>query len=421
LPPRPETQTAKAGSSGETDVPETVSVELSPNRIEVEPGAKPVDAAVGLRNLTGVVSQYTIEIADIEQDWFTIPVPSVGLFPQDREQVRISFHPPKRGDLRAGEYPFRILVRGRGGVQEQSAEGVLDIRGFAVYRLDLMPRRMTDHDLGEFKLVISNTGTADIRVAIEARDEEDACIIKFPQGDEYAVEAGSRVTVPFLVQPKRRPWAGPDHPYNVIVTARPKEARGLPQSLTAQFVHRPHLPSWAPVWNVLKVLGIVFAVLALVVLLVVTPIGATLLRSARIFLGPICAATLGQVPVVGRAVCSTIILQTTIPDLPNRTGQAGVTGATGATAAAPPPPADPCEFSLGFKEFADAFPGVVGACAGSAQYDVFGNVYQNTGTGMLIWQKGTNRIYLLSGSRTYTYAGGQVQVIDSAPPGLPGR
>jgi uncharacterized membrane protein len=192
-------------------VPDTVSVELSPNRIEVEPGSKPVDASVGLRNLTGVVSQYTIEIADIEQDWFTIPVPSVGLFPQDREQVRISFHPPKRGDLRAGEYPFRILVRGRSGVQEQSAEGVLDVRGFAVYRLDLMPRRMTDHDLGEFKLVISNTGTADIRVAIEARDEEDACIIKFPQGDEVAVEAGSRVTVPFLVQPRRRPWAGPDH------------------------------------------------------------------------------------------------------------------------------------------------------------------------------------------------------------------
>ena len=168
-------------------MPETVAVELTPNRIEVEPGAKPVEAAIGLRNLSGIVSQYTIEIADLEADWYSIPVPSVGLFPQDKEQVRISFHPPKRPDLRAGVYPFRILVRGRGGVQEQSTDGVLDVRGFSVYRLDLAPRRLIDHDEGEFKLVVTNSGTADVTLEIDARDDEDQCTIKFPKGDVVKV------------------------------------------------------------------------------------------------------------------------------------------------------------------------------------------------------------------------------------------
>jgi hypothetical protein len=394
-------------------VPETVAVELTPARIEVEPGARPVEASIGLKNLGGVVSQYTVEVADLEPDWFTVPVPSVGLFPQDREQVRITFHPPKRPNLRSGEYPFRILIRGRGGVQEQSAEGVLDVRGFAVYRLDLQPRRLTDHSEGEFKLVVSNTGTADIKLELEARDEEDTCAITFPKGDLIQVDAGSRVTVPFVVRPRQRAWVGPDKTHTVSLTARPQEARGLPQNISAQYTHRPYLGSWEPVWNVARVAGIGVAILAVILLLFFSPIGGALMQRGRIVLGPACVQTVGNIPLFGRAICSAITLSMPL----NISGPGGARTAQGATAAvaAPAPTTAPCDYTFGFKDFSDTFPLLVGGCSSVVQYDVFGNNYQSTSGGMLIWQKATNRIFFMSGSRTYEYSNGTVQVVNGLP------
>ena len=32
----------------------------------------------------------------LDPEWFTAPVASVALFPQDRDQLHLSFHPPRR-------------------------------------------------------------------------------------------------------------------------------------------------------------------------------------------------------------------------------------------------------------------------------------------------------------------------------------
>ncbi|HET7768419.1 MAG TPA: hypothetical protein VFN74_06550 [Chloroflexota bacterium] len=409
-------------------MPETVAVELLPNRIEVEPGSKPVDASVGLRNLSGVVSQYTIEIADLESDWYTVPVPSVGLFPQDHEQVRISFHPPKRPDLRAGAYPFRILVRGRGGVQEQSTEGVLDVRGFAVYRLDLTPRRLVDHDEGDFKLVVTNSGTADVTLELEARDDEDQTTLIFPKGDVWKVEAGSKATIPFTVRPRVRPWIGPDRSYTVQLTARPQEARGLPQTISAQYTHRPYLASWDPVMSFLRIAGIIAVVLIILWFLFVSPFGGEFTRRLRVFVSPACTAFIGNVPVIGRVVCSSVVGATMRAGNPTPPGTStAASGTTGAPGAAAPSVAGqpssgpvgggaassggPCEFALGFRAFADAFPGIVGRCTAAEAHDGFGNGYQNTTNGVLVWQKGTNQIFFMAENRTYTFVNGAAQVV----------
>lgn len=404
-------------------MPETVSVELSPNRIEVEPGAKPVEATVGLRNLSGVVSQYTIEIADLEPDWYSVPVPSIGLFPQDKEQVRITFHPPKRSDLRAGAYPFRILVRGRGGVQEHSSDGVLDVRGFAVYRLDLMPRRMVDHDEGDFKLVISNTGTADVTLELEARDDQDLCNISFPKGDVIKIEAGTKASVPFVIRPRVRPWVGADQNYTIQLTARPQEARGLPQNITAQYTHRPYLASWDPVWAFIRIAGIVLAVLLVLWFLFASPFGGEFTRRLRVFISPACTAFVGNVPIVGRIICSSVVgaSMATRPGQPGQPGSSAAAGGavragTGATGAGSTIPVQPCEFALGFSQFAESFPSVIGQCAAPESYDAFGNGFQHTTNGVLLWQKGNNQVYFLADNRTYSFSNGSAQVVSGPPP-----
>lgn len=393
-------------------MPETVDVELTPNRIEVEPGAKPVEATVGLRNLGNVVSQFTIEVADLEPDWFTVPVPSVGLFPQDREQVRITFHPPKRPNLRAGTYPFRVLVRGRGGVQEHSTDGILDVRGFAVYRLDMTPRRQTHSRDGVYKLQVINSGTADVRLELEARDDEDACDVIFPKEDSVMVEAGTKGSVPFVVKPRERPWFGPEKPYGITVTARPQDARGSPQSVSGQYTHKPLIQSWGPLWTVLKVALVILVIVGLIFLLMRSNIGRQLGQRYWLVANAACVAA-RAIPAVGTMIC-----WLAVPALAGQ-GQAAVAGAggTGGAAGSRPPQgaAGACEFQFGFKEFHDADPELVGTCVSSVSYDVFGNGFQNSTKGVLVWQKGVNTIYYLSGDKTYALRGGRPQVV--AAPG----
>src|SRR5579859_6774999 len=119
----PDGNASRAG----TATPSMITVELSPAHVEMEPGGTPVEVVATLQNLSNVVEQYSIEVTGLEPDWFTAPVASVSLFPQDKDQVRISLHPPKRPGLRAGSYPFRVVARARGNATQTSAAGVLDV------------------------------------------------------------------------------------------------------------------------------------------------------------------------------------------------------------------------------------------------------------------------------------------------------
>lgn len=403
----------------------TVSVELTPSRMEVEPGGAPVELTVGLRNLGSVVSQFTVEVADLEPDWYSIAAPTVGLFPQDGDAVRVSFHPPKSKNLRAGEYPFRVLVRGRGGVQEQSSQGVLDVQGVAVFRLDIEPRKITDRGHGDFRLVITNSGTADVALAIEGRDEEDACSIAFPKGESTVVEAGTRRTVPLRVKAKKRPWVGADHPYGFSLTARPTLGRGSPQTLSGQFVHRAYLQSWAPVVTLLRYMGIALAILAIAWVILYTSIGEVLRQRSRAILQPACVATIGRIPVLGYSICSALTMA--IPLNVGDTVGAKSTSAKPATKG--PSPAGPggtsseatpsnCDFQNGFLEFSAKFPLLLGNCTSTVSYDSFGNAYQSTDHGMLLWYKFSNLIYFDSSSIRYQFLDNYVQVIDALPPDL---
>src|SRR6266705_2501179 len=101
------------------DTLQRLQVELGPSRVEVEPGATPAEATVTLQNLGNVVG--------LDPEWFTAPVASVALFPQDRDQLHLTFHPPRRPGVKAGTYPFKVVVRARSGAPEESVEGILDV------------------------------------------------------------------------------------------------------------------------------------------------------------------------------------------------------------------------------------------------------------------------------------------------------
>ncbi|MGH2354651.1 MAG: hypothetical protein ACRDI2_16325 [Chloroflexota bacterium] len=365
-------------------MPDQVPVELNPSKIEIEPGAAPVQATVTIQNLGDVVEQYNVEVDGLDSEWFTAPVAAVGLFPGDQEQVRISFHPPKREGMRAGAYPFRVVVRGRNGIQEIGADGVLDVRGTAIFRLDMTPRRQTARGKGSYRLKVINSGGVDVELGLEARDAEEACTFAF-RDEAPSVAAGKTGEVPFTVRPKSRPWVGQERSYEFMITARPQNARGQSQSVSGQFTHRPLFRDWG--WLRRTAIWTGAGLLALVLVSVVLPgaFGRELGFRAQVAWAQTCGRILFRIPVVGpRLNCA-----------PGRL----------------PTPDAQCVFERGFKIFAEADPQLVGNCTTSVVYDNFGNGLQFTDRGVLFWQKDSNTVYFFINDSVFAYLESKPQLL----------
>jgi hypothetical protein len=360
-------------------------VELSPSEIQIEPGGSAVEAVVTLQNLGAVVEQYLVEVIGLDPEWFSAPVGSVGLFPQDTDQIRITFHPPKRQNLRAGSYPFQIKVRSRGGAQEELTSGTLAVRGFAVYRLDLTPFKQTGRGSGRFTVQLTNTGTGDTRVSLEARDSEEACAIRFPKDDTPLVPAGSKTELPLVITPKSRPLVGPERRYDFTVTARPKDSRGEAKTAPGQFTYRPLFASLAWVRRAIVYLVIVLGILVIANLVLASSFPGEFPRRVQIAKSEACGA-IARVPLLG-ILCPGGPAPTIVADRN-------------------------CTFDQGFSDFAKSDPQLIGDCTTRVSYDGFGNGIQYTTNGVLFWLKGSNTSYFYTKDSLYAYIDKKSRLLD---------
>jgi hypothetical protein len=393
------------------DTLQRLLVELSPTRLEVEPGASPGEATITLQNLGNVVEQYSADVVGLDAEWFTAPVASVSLFPQDRDQLRVSFHPPKRTGIKSGTYPFRVVVRARSGAQEETVEGVLEVRGFAVYRLDLVPRRQTART-GRFRLQVANTGTADVVLALEAHDQEDACRFKLANSDTPQVRAGATADLPVVVTPKKRPWVGVDQTYEFSIAARPADshvdgpaatpsAGSAPaswgssnvQTTAGQFTYHPYLRTWGPIRLAALILG------GLVVVLLAWEIAV-----ASGAWGGVADEFPQRMDVAGAQVHGFLCRAPGIGHFcaPETIGAVPVANPGG------------CEFKYGFLQAWQGQADLVGVCTTDAAYDSFGNGVQYSTVGVMWWLKASNTVYLFRGDSVYVFVEGKPRLLDGS-------
>jgi hypothetical protein len=361
-------------------MPETLLVELSPTRARVEPGGAPAEAVVTLQNLGDVVEQYGVEVVGLDPLWYTVSAngDGIGLFPKDRDQVRLAFHPPIGSGVRAGTYRFEVHVRSRDGSQDKTAQGVLEVGGRPAVRVDLMPLRQTARGKGRFHLQATNTGTADGEIALEARDAEEACRFRFPKGDAVVVPAKGKLDLPFEIIPKRRPWFGAERTYDFTVTARSQNTRSLIQPFPGQFTNQPRIGSLGPfvrlsAWSAIA-LGAVLV--ALVFLSQLQSLSAEFIRRY-------CAVTGGITALQERWPCGD--------------------GSTGGG----------CHFGFFFREFSRADAELTGKCTSNEIADGFGNTRQYTSNGVLFWQKTTGTVFYFSNDKLYVFEDKQIRLLDS--------
>ena len=362
---------------------ETLLVELSPTEIETAPGGSPVEVVVSIQNLGEVVQQYDVDVLGLESDWYSVPNGTIGLFPRDREQVRVRIHPPNRPGVRGGVYPFRVRVRARDGSQETMAQGKIALRGAVSFQFLMTPRRQSGRRWGTYQLQIVNTGTADADLLLEAKDAEEACRYRF-KDDAPLVPPGAKLELPLVVWPKKRPWIGPEKRYDFTVTARPASSTGQPQTVSGQFTHRPWLESWAPIRNTVILLVVVLALLFGIGIVIESGIWPEFSRRAQVAGGAV-RGFIVRIPALGALLPFT-------PD-------------------AEPRPDRNCRLTLGFKDFADANPGLVGTCVTRVAYDGYGNAKQYTTNGVLFWVRATNTVYFFRDDCLFAFIDEKTQVM----------
>lgn len=128
------------------------------------------EATATLRNRGQTVDQLTLKIDGLDPSWYTLPVSSVALFPNDQDNLRIVLHPPMVAETKAGSHPFRITVSS----QENPGEIVtldlaIEIKPLPGLEFGISPQRIAGRK-GAYRITVKNMGDSEARLSLKAND-----------------------------------------------------------------------------------------------------------------------------------------------------------------------------------------------------------------------------------------------------------
>lgn len=130
------------------------------------------EATATLRNLGQSVDQLTLSIEMLDHEWYTLPVSSVALFPNDQDNLKLVLHPPKTAEVKPGSYPFRIkVVSQENRDEETTVELAIEIRLLPGLELAISPQSITGWK-GGYNIELSNPGDTEAVLRLSASDSK---------------------------------------------------------------------------------------------------------------------------------------------------------------------------------------------------------------------------------------------------------
>jgi hypothetical protein len=251
-------------------MPSAIKITLTPAAIEARP-TTPVELVVTLQNTGSTVEQYAIEVEGLPREWYTLPVATTGLFPNDREDVKITILPQQEAGMEAGDHRFTVKVSGRANPHDSAeAEGILKVAAAAALDIQLRPSRVTGRK-ARFGVVLRNNGNAVVNVDLEAYDSEAACDFDV-QPLMVQLRPGQRTTVTIAARPLHPRLVGLEHSYDFRVAVTPKP--GTPVPLMGVFIYKPRFRTLRPLYRLITLAVLILAAV------IATPIALTRLRVA---------------------------------------------------------------------------------------------------------------------------------------------
>jgi hypothetical protein len=228
-----------------------IKVTLSPTILEVNAGES-VELTATIHNRSQVVDQFTIALEELAPSWYDFSVSSVSLFPGDKDQIKVTLHPPKTAETKAGSYPFTVrAISGADPQQSTVAEASVEVHTFAELSADMSPTRLVGQS-GTYIITLNNQGNADVTQSFEASDPEEGLDYTF-KPEEVTVPAGGSATVELVAKLKKKPKVDGEKEYPFQVVVKPSGADKFSpeaKTLNGQLVYerkarpKPKIPRW---------------------------------------------------------------------------------------------------------------------------------------------------------------------------------
>ena len=150
-------------------MPDKIEVTIAPTTFALAAGDT-VEATATIRNLGQSVDQLTLNIEGLDPGWYTLPVSSVALFPNDQDNLKIILHPPKTAETKGGSYPFRINVVSQENPDEKSTVDLaIEIRTVPGVEFSISPETISGRK-GTYQIVVNNPGDSEATLNLTASD-----------------------------------------------------------------------------------------------------------------------------------------------------------------------------------------------------------------------------------------------------------
>ena len=239
---------------------------MEPDVLRVAAGIEIAEAVLEIQNTGSIVDEFTLEIEGLPRNWYSFSSPSVALMPHAKEQVRITFHPPKVPGVESGTYPFAVALRSQSIPRDcANTTAQLEILPSVAYGISIKPYRKLSRRKCSLQIQISNKDVSDSVLFLDVTDIENG--LRFQAKDDSPViPPWQTLDIPLIVRPKRNSVIGDLKRYDVSVTAT--TAEGLTQLARCQIDHKPFLSSWRPVLRTIKYV-LVIGIIGLVVYYIV--------------------------------------------------------------------------------------------------------------------------------------------------------
>jgi uncharacterized membrane protein len=221
-------------------MPETIQVEINPKSFVMAKGAT-AEATATVWNRGEVIDQAVINIEGIDAQWYTVPVSSVALFPNDRDNFKIILHLPDTPEIRDGSYTFYANV-----VSQENRERAtripltIEIRSRPKVRLSISPDSLSGRQ-GSFQVTVENPSDGEVVVSLKL---DGATQIRHSlKPNSLTVPAHGRADSDLDVKVGWLPFiTGPEKAINFTVSAKPVTANLLSEeavTVKGQFINRP--------------------------------------------------------------------------------------------------------------------------------------------------------------------------------------
>ena len=154
-------------------MPNKIEMTVTPKSLVIR-ADEVVEASVGLHNLGQSIDQLNISVEGLDSGWYTLPVSSVALFPNDKDELKIIISPPKATKIKAGSYPFRIKVSSQANPEETTiVDMVIAIQTMPDLEISISPQSITGRR-GLYRIAINNPGDNEVQLKLQLSDTNGA-------------------------------------------------------------------------------------------------------------------------------------------------------------------------------------------------------------------------------------------------------